>query len=247
MNGKSKPGPGTTERPILFNGAMVRAILEGRKTVTRRPVKGGQIPTVCRDEKDPAFRWSAIGQHDRRYGFNVFGATERECARQLAEYGRCPYGRPGDRLWVRETWQGPLVDDNERCADPSWWKDMSRYQNSAHCAYQASGDSCEFVDPDGDIPHHWTIYLAGLCIGQGGERYMKSQEIAPAGIYLAEHLSDVIEACYRDLCDGCNPKHLVASGWIAIPNTVSLSEAQADQIFDLAGAWPQHRSTISLS
>lgn len=91
------------ERPILFNGAMVRAILEGRKTVTRRPVKGGQIPTECHDEPDPAFRWSAIGQHDRRYGFNVFGATEGECAKQLAEYGRCPYGQPGDRLWVRET------------------------------------------------------------------------------------------------------------------------------------------------
>ena len=92
------------ERPILFNGAMVRAILEGRKTVTRRLVKGGQIPTECHDENDPAFRWSAIGQHDRRYGFNVFGATEGECAKQLAEYGRCPYGLPGDRLWVRETW-----------------------------------------------------------------------------------------------------------------------------------------------
>lgn len=92
------------ERPILFNGAMVRAILEGRKTVTRRPVKGGQIPTECPDEKDPAFRCSAIGQRDRRYGFNVFGATEGECAKQLAEYGRCPYGLPGDRLWVRETW-----------------------------------------------------------------------------------------------------------------------------------------------
>ncbi len=155
MSGKTKPGPGTTERPILFNGTMVRAILEGRKTVTLRPVKGGQIPNERHDQIDPAFCWSAIGQHDRRYGFNVFGATERECARQLAEYGRCPYGRPGDRLWVRETWQGPLVDDSEQRADLSWWKDRSRYQNSAHCAYQASGDSCELVDPDGDIQCRW--------------------------------------------------------------------------------------------
>lgn len=107
------------ERPILFNGAMVRAILDGRKTVTRRPVKGGQIPTECRGEVDPAFRWSAIGQHDRRYGFNVFGATEGECAKQLAEYGRSPYGLPGDRLWVRETFatlgneDGVAIDWND--------------------------------------------------------------------------------------------------------------------------------------
>lgn len=92
------------ERSILFSGPMVRAILEGRKTVTRRPVKGLQIP-----KEDPAMgetrqRWSAVGQRDRRYGFCVFGETEEACAMELGEFGACPYGRPGDRLWVRETW-----------------------------------------------------------------------------------------------------------------------------------------------
>lgn len=90
------------ERPLLFSAPMVRAILEGRKTVTRRPVKGGQIPT-----EDPAeegrHRWSAIAQRDPRYGFCVFGSTEAECAKELAEFAPCPYGKPGERLWVRET------------------------------------------------------------------------------------------------------------------------------------------------
>ena len=92
------------ERPILFSAPMVRAILEGRKTVTRRAVKGFQIPT-----EDTAIpigdrqRWSAIGQRDPRYGFCVFGSTEAECAKELEEYAPCPYGRRGDRLWVRET------------------------------------------------------------------------------------------------------------------------------------------------
>lgn len=92
------------ERPILFSAPMVRAILEDRKTVTRRPVKGGQIPTE--DTSIPVGdrqRWSAIGQRDPRYGFCVFGSTEAECARELEEYAPCPYGKPGDRLWVRET------------------------------------------------------------------------------------------------------------------------------------------------
>ena len=92
------------ERPILFSAPMVRAILEGRKTVTRRAVKGFQIPTE--DTAIPVGdrqRWSAIGQRDPRYGFCVFGSTEAECAKELEEYAPCPYGRRGDRLWVRET------------------------------------------------------------------------------------------------------------------------------------------------
>jgi hypothetical protein len=93
------------ERPILFSAPMVRAILEGRKTVTRRAVKGFQIPTE--DTAIPVGdrqRWSAIGQRDPRYGFCVFGSTEAECAKELEEYAPCPYGKPGDRLWVREAW-----------------------------------------------------------------------------------------------------------------------------------------------
>lgn len=92
------------ERPILFSGAMVRAILEGRKTVTRRPVKGFQIPTEDPSQGETRHRWSAVGQRHARYGFCVFGETEDECAMELGEFGSCPYGRPGDRLWVREAW-----------------------------------------------------------------------------------------------------------------------------------------------
>ena len=93
------------ERPILFSAPMVRAILDGRKTVTRRPVKGWQVPTqdttVAAGERH---RWMAIAQRDPRYGFGVFGATEAECAKELEEFAPCPYGRRGERLWVREAW-----------------------------------------------------------------------------------------------------------------------------------------------
>lgn len=92
------------ERPILFSAPMVRAILDGRKTVTRRPVRGFQIPTE--DTSIPEVerhRWSATAQRDPRYGFCVFGATEAECAKELEELAPCPYGRRGERLWVRET------------------------------------------------------------------------------------------------------------------------------------------------
>ncbi|QJC78915.1 morphogenetic protein [Pseudomonas umsongensis] len=68
------------ERPILFSAPMVRAIVEGRKTVTRRAVK---FPL-----KDKATgRWLAG---------NEIGPVEVR--------DNSPFGQPGERLWVRETW-----------------------------------------------------------------------------------------------------------------------------------------------
>ncbi|KAA8705200.1 hypothetical protein [Pseudomonas proteolytica] len=65
----------TTERPILFSGTMVQTILSGQKTVTRRVLK---IP----------------------HGFWETSAT----GELVPIPAKCPYGTPGDRLWVRETW-----------------------------------------------------------------------------------------------------------------------------------------------
>lgn len=65
----------TKERPILFSGEMVRAILEGRKTQTRRIVK-------------PALR----------------NDTEMRFFQDEQPTYLCPYGKAGDLLWVRETW-----------------------------------------------------------------------------------------------------------------------------------------------
>lgn len=75
----------TKERPILFSGTMVQALLDGRKTQTRR---------VLRREK--------------QYGPFAFDDP------RVAHY--CPYGQPGDRLWVRETWNIQTVDKVERVA-----------------------------------------------------------------------------------------------------------------------------------
>ena len=98
------------------------------------------------------------------------------------------------------------------------------------------------VDAICDIPHRWTVYLSALCTERPGSRYPKSVEIAPQGVYLAEHLTDVIEATYKALLAECNPNHVVASGWIAIPAVVSLDEAQAAHIFDAVVAWDQREA-----
>lgn len=105
------PEPFNKERPILFNGAMARAILAGKKTVTRRPIKGNQIPSRSKSDS-PEHQWISVVQDHPRWGFAAFGATEEECAAELAKYGGCPYGRQGDRLWVRET-----TEADEDCSD----------------------------------------------------------------------------------------------------------------------------------
>lgn len=93
-----------------------------------------------------------------------------------------------------------------------------------------------------DIAHHWTIYLSAMCEEKSGVRYLKSIEIAPQGMYRAEHLTDAIEANYRGLIAECNPNHVVASGWIAIPADVSLEVDQAAKVFSAVGAWDQKRA-----
>lgn len=72
----------SANRPILFNDETVRAILDGRKTVTRRVVK-------------------------LQHGADVVvtdGQVWRPSRTDYDGYVSCPFGKPGDRLWVREAW-----------------------------------------------------------------------------------------------------------------------------------------------
>ena len=78
------------ERPILFIAAMVRAILAGTKTQTRRVVK--RVSSDC-----IGFFDDGDGEWAQRF------MDERGSPYLKAWRDRCPYGQPGDRLWVRET------------------------------------------------------------------------------------------------------------------------------------------------
>lgn len=78
------------ERPILFSGFMVRAILAGTKTQTRRVIK----PQPQRSNKTSQYAF---------YGY--WGPDESFYPVDEPEFLElCPYGRPGDRLWVRSGW-----------------------------------------------------------------------------------------------------------------------------------------------
>lgn len=88
-----------------------------------------------------------------------------------------------------------------------------------------------------ELPHHWTIYLAVFCRSQTGERYIKPVEIAPAGQYKAEHLTAVLQDQITQLRGTCNPAHVLMTGWIATPYPRSLTEEEADRVFDQLNPW----------
>lgn len=78
--------------PALFNGPMIRALAEGRKSMTRRPMKVQPHGNLCGYKSDlgyPAsegFFWAGFG--------NPIDPS----------YYKSPYGQPGDLIWVREKW-----------------------------------------------------------------------------------------------------------------------------------------------
>ena len=105
------------ERPILFNGEMVRAILAGRKTQTRRVMR--QQPEF--DETDQGWLWPS-----------------KDC-RAMVDLGiaasLAPLGRAGDRLWVRETWGVHYLYSDLKPSDIG--------EHKPDCIwYRASGDEC---------------------------------------------------------------------------------------------------------
>ena len=98
------------EKPIIFSGESVRAILADHKTQTRRVIQPQPV-------QDPDRSWRI--EMRPRTGYN----SEKTMRNYLPN--RCPYGQPGSHLWVRETW----AHDDLNCKDVTcgnrdhiWWK-----------------------------------------------------------------------------------------------------------------------------
>ena len=120
------------ERPIIFSAPMVRAILDGRKTQTRRLCKAmnAWVDQECRE----------VRQHDGAPHHFIKGAS------LPLEKLRCPYGVPGDRLWVREAWQAFFADEvpADRPRGP---------RHTMGIPAQPERESFVFYRADGDLSH----------------------------------------------------------------------------------------------
>lgn len=144
------------ERGMIFNGEMVRAILDGRKTQTRRIMKiqpsDGFHPTHNGYDLDLNAHWYTPGVVDKN-GYlqpakrDVFGVADEN------EGYTCPFGAVGDRIWVREAFQGPLVSEEfleEYRAYPE------KFENPEYCEYAADGGPRpEYCDLDDNLRHGW--------------------------------------------------------------------------------------------
>lgn len=105
------------ERPILFSGPLVRAILDGSKTQTRRVMKPQPMAQSVLSRLRLTSHTPARGD---RLGGWISWDPEGPLTEDVAAL--CPFGRPGDRLWVRESWMPAdhLVDAPHGRNPPQW-------------------------------------------------------------------------------------------------------------------------------
>ncbi len=93
-----------TEYPIIFNSDMVKAILEGRKTQTRRPI-------------------NPQPDEGTLVGFSFFSGNDaieiRDYTKGTSMIIKCPFGKVGNRLWVKETWNITQFDNHGKLEFPN--------------------------------------------------------------------------------------------------------------------------------
>lgn len=133
------------ERPIIFSGEMVRAILEGRKTQTRRVVKPQPWPVETVDTE----RHVIVSHPDK------------------LRVPPCPYGQPGDRLWVRET----------------WWHPRATEAHIDNVAYRADGEMpCHLVETNWRPSIHMPRWASRILLEVTDVRVERVQDISEADV-----------------------------------------------------------------
>jgi hypothetical protein len=176
-------------RPILFSGPMVRALLDGRKTQTRRTVKPQPWPA-----KESILRVPGMYLDDWVWSYpdssSCYTVSNRENGPEnYAKY--CPYGQTGDLLWVRESFSYDRLDVDRNGFMPPWhWADGS----------PADGD---FTKPKPSI--HMPRWASRLTLEITGVRVERLQAISEADA-IAEGIEPVFTGA-GEQCGWLNYEH----------------------------------------
>ncbi len=177
------------ERPVIFNGEMVRAILSGRKTQTRRVISNVS-PDNCIPLHKPTKTKDGIYTH-------VMDAPG---------HGLCPFGQVGDRLWVREAYQGPLFNFDQM---ETYLEDTSKFERPEFCEYRADGGKTpEYYDADDNLRYGWkpsihmprwasriTLEITGVRVERLND--ISEEDAKAEGVAPSQHVITPLEALYR--------------------------------------------------
>lgn len=157
------------EIPILFSAAMVRAILAGTKTQTRRIARGDIDFLGSKDEQDNPDCWGWPFDGKQGHGYAVLGRGHTWRQNHDLQSIECPYGDVGRRLWVKETFS--------RCAltvypcPPCWFR----------------ADFGSYDDPARDTDHAHKGTRQADCFACVAE--MEGKFVWRPSIYMPRHLS----------------------------------------------------------
>lgn len=199
------------ERPILFSGPMVRAILDGRKTQTRRT---DALLDLIKDGQEPP----KVAQFGKRWGFLGKLPDADEGSIILSP---CRYGGPGTRLWVRETWATRMFSDEQ---------EPSEERRRHYTIYRADSKTVEWDDGHyHDFGHCWrpSIFMprwaCRLVLEVVSVRVERLQGISESDataegvemITSIDHGATDPRAAYKTLWDSLNAKR--GHGWATNP------------------------------
>lgn len=139
------------ERGIIFNTEMVRAIIDGRKTQTRRVMKSQPVPSKTKDGD----YWFPCNKIQSMVHVSDFIPGNGAVVDMHEFYSSCcPYGGVGDRLWVRETFQVGLCTESSFAYNATHspsdleegWNEVIKWKPSIHMPRWASRITLEITD-----------------------------------------------------------------------------------------------------
>ncbi|KPY33117.1 hypothetical protein [Pseudomonas syringae] len=184
------------ERPILFSAPMVRAILSGQKTVTRRALK-------VQPRIDASGNFCVGGAN---YGQDIYG---KPVTKHFVS-SDCPYGQPGDRLWVRESWQ---ADTQVNEVAPRELSHGEPIQYPADGASRQTG--CSMITPGKTRPSiHMPRWVSRILLEITAVRVERLQAISEE-----QALDEGVMSCEQDIYpdrNGYEPLELFGGLWTMI-------------------------------
>lgn len=184
------------ERPVIFNGEMVRAILDGRKTQTRRVIKNQRMGD----------RWSVKPAKSPLYERHSHDWWLPTGTKPYSALPVCPFGQVGDRLWVREAYQGPLFNFDQM---ETYLEDTSKFERPEFCEYRADGGKTpEYYDADDNLRYGWkpsihmprwasriTLEITGVRVERLND--ISEEDAKAEGVAPSQHIITPPEALYR--------------------------------------------------